>query len=541
MFIKILKEFKVKRGYKLLFLLILCLLLTGFLGIIPIKFIEKIVDYSLTLDEDNVSLIYIYGGLYIGFQIMSPLFRGLSKYISNYLQYSYGISIQNKLYNKLLKVDLLQLNSKNSIELTNTLIEDVEYITNKLFLPITKLLLALITFVIGVYYMVSINLTLTLIILPLGLITSISSRIIQKKSIKNIRTKRQISNKLWKSFAEGIRGVMTLRIYDKEQKYMNQIKTNGSEMLNINLKQSKFESLNLFFVSSLFMLTIGVILVVSGLFVVQGLITVGSMTAILMYNHMITDPFMDYLDVQQAYVKLNVSIKRISELFMLKDDMFDSMERLQVDNILVENVCFSYDQICVLKDINIEISKGEKIAIIGETGSGKTTLVNLLSGLYHPNSGQVLYCYNGNCVQGKPKLAYMQQENYLFDRTINDNIKIVNPDLSEKEIKNLIDLCRLTSVNQQLGENTIGENGSKLSGGERKRLSLAQTLANTEASIYIFDELTSSIDQEMASELISRVVNRLDGKICIFIEHNLQYLYLMNYTLQVKNQKIVKS
>ena len=220
---KVLKTFNFKNKNSILILLFISLLLTGLFGMIPIMFIEKIVNLASTGEDSNVDLIIIYGVLYIVFQTLSPLFRGTSKYLGDYLQYSFGLTLQNSLYKKLMHVDLLSIKRKDSISITNTLIEDVTYVTQNLMKPIMLLVLSIITFIIGLYYMINISLLLTLIILPLGIVTSYSSRIIHKVSTKNISKRRTISNRLWKTFSEGIQGVFTLRIFDHEELYLKKV------------------------------------------------------------------------------------------------------------------------------------------------------------------------------------------------------------------------------------------------------------------------------------------------------------------------------
>ncbi|MCL2592906.1 MAG: ABC transporter ATP-binding protein/permease, partial [Defluviitaleaceae bacterium] len=290
------------------FVLILLVLVGDFIRNWPVRFIETIVNSAL---DGDMNTILMFGGLYLIFHLFGALTKSLSNYLSAYLQTDIGISIQNKLYSKLLRVSLISLQGKNSIEITNSLIEDSEFISNNLIAPLVKLFSAIVSFVIALVIMLNISWQLTLITLPCGLVISLTARAISKKSEKNISEKRTKSSYLWKTFAEGIKGVMPIRLYRYDKKYKEIIFTANEEIKKVTLIQRKLEDMSFFFVSTLFMFTIGIIMISSAIFVVRGTMTIGSLTAVMMYNHMLVDPLIDVLDIQQNLIKLKVSLRRV--------------------------------------------------------------------------------------------------------------------------------------------------------------------------------------------------------------------------------------
>ena len=535
----LINKFITARNKRFFLLLIIIILLSSLFSIWPIRLIESIVNLALPDAPGNSSRIIRLGFLYFAFQIAGAALGALYLYLSDFLQNDIGVRIQNELYSKLLKVRLNELEGKNSLEITNTLIEDTSFISSNLVLPLTKLLSSIALFVIGLVFMLNINKMLTLIILPCGLITSLSARAIQSKSEKNITAQRDKSNQLWKKFAEGIRGIMPIRIYRYDTRYKDVVLNASTEMKTVSLAQSKLKNLNYFLVGALFMVTIGIIMVFSSLFVINGYITIGSLTAVLMYNHMLIDPLINVLDIQQSIIKLTVSLKRTRKLFELPDDENAGKRMSEIDGIELQNISYTYDGMGnVLNNINFKVSAPRNICIMGKSGSGKTTLANLIAGLYSPAKGKTRYFFKKTEVSGVPNVSYLIQDGYLFDVSILQNIRIAKPDISDTQFEKLKLICCLDDVLAVHKDNPIGENGRNLSGGERKRVRIAQMLANDSADIYIFDELTSSLDEVTAAKILNNILNLRLGKICIFIEHDTNVQTLMDETLLVENGRI---
>lgn len=532
----------IDKSKRLLFIiLIIMIIIVAFLSNWPIKLIEQMVNLASRGSYENIDRICLIGITYLIAQVLrSGLYAGV-QYLSEFLQYNIGMDIQIKIYSKLLESQIIDLQEKSSTDITNSLVEDTDYIINNLIEPMAKLVFSIISFIIGFYYMYSINGTLTLIILPLGLITSLIVQRIQLKSSENIQNKRVISSRLWKVFGEGIKGIIPIRLNNFEEKYKLKIDESSRKMKDVCLSQAKLEALSYFSMSSLFMCTIGSIVLISAIFVVRGEVSIGGLTAIMMYNHMLVDPLVEILNVQQNFIKLDVSLKRIISLLSLNTDRMLNVDKVDVDKIEIRNMSFSYSgDKSNIENINLVISNPCRIAIVGHSGAGKSTLVNLISGLYYPTSGEINYYLKGEKQEGLPTISYLVQDGYLFDTTIMDNISIVNKELNQSDINKVIDLCKLESIMVNHQQDTIGENGVFLSGGERKRIRLARTIASDQASIYIFDELTSSLDEALSHNILNRLFERLSDKLCIFIEHDLDVASLMDLIIVMENGKIVE-
>lgn len=309
-------------------------------------------------------------------------------------------------------MNLSFLMKNESSDVINSLIDDANTIATKSLIPLTKCISAISMFVIGVIYIVSINWVLTLIIMPLGLITAILNWVTQERFFKNAQEKKGISASLWKSFSEILKGIIPIRIYKRETYYQKPVNEKIEKMRDVSVKQSRLEKTNYFVANALFMISIGIILTASAIMVSKGMMLIGGMVAILMYNHMITDPLISILETKQLSADIRVSLKRIMDFLAVKDDENRSIKRADVDEILLNEIGFSYVKNAnesILKNITFKIAKNDKLAIIGETGSGKSTLVKLIAGLFSPDMGRIEYYRNGRIVDYFPKMSYLYQ------------------------------------------------------------------------------------------------------------------------------------
>lgn len=216
------------------------------------------------------------------------------------------------------------------------------------------------------------------------------------------------------------------------------------------------------------------------------------------------------------------------------------------NQIEFKKVSFSYNKkIDVLNEINLKIIKGQSLGIIGESGSGKSTFIDLFIGLHKPSSGKIeIDCQeNFQFTQSwKKNIGYVPQSIILRDDTIKNNIAlgIEENEIDENQIKNVLKQVQLESFIKNLNKGInakVGEGGNNISGGQRQRIGIARALYNN-PSILIFDEATSALDQETEREVINTIKKLKDNKTIIFISHNPSVLTWVDKKIEIKNQKI---
>jgi ABC-type multidrug transport system fused ATPase/permease subunit len=211
-------------------------------------------------------------------------------------------------------------------------------------------------------------------------------------------------------------------------------------------------------------------------------------------------------------------------------------------HISFENVCFRYtpDEPGI-KDANFKINKGERVAIVGASGAGKTTLVDLIMGLYPPNSGQVridgvdLKEYSSHGY--RQKMSYVSQEPYLFNVPLEENFRYINPDIKEEQLREACTAANILDLFLLNRNKLAGSRGANLSGGERQRLCLARALAR-KSNLLILDEVTSSLDR-VSEGLINQYLENLPPEsTVVVITHKLQTIKEMDKVIFIDNGKI---
>lgn len=511
------KQFMTKKNYSQLIALLVLIVVSSALALYPVLLIQRIVDIAVS-GSGGVTQILLFGGVYLLIQVVNAVMHSLITYIEKLLQATLTYQSQLKIFERLNETRIDCVKSLNHADVSSTLIQDAEYIGSNVVEPYAEIILSVLSFCFGFYFMASINLYLTLIILPLGVISSLVIQNIHKKTVKNLTVQRERAAKLLSTFSEGIFGFVPIFIHNYTETYLEKVKDDGEALKDIRKKQGRLEGMSELITTASFMITIGLMLTFSALFVEKGLVSVGGLTAILMYNHMLTDPLISLLTVIQELSQLTVSVGRVRKIFDMPKAK--RSEHTHIDKISLKSISFKFEENEILKNISFDLEKPVSVGIYGKTGAGKTTLANLISGIYEPSGGKIEFYRDGVATEGKPFISYMVQDEYIFNASIEQNIKMSCPDMTDGELKELIEICDLQETLKLHGDAPVGVNGAQLSGGERKRVLIARAIAHKDADIYIFDEMSTSLDGKTFAGIFARAEERLKGKFRIYIEHN---------------------
>lgn len=249
----------------------------------------------------------------------------------------------------------------------------------------------------------------------------------------------------------------------------------------------------------------------------------------------------------QKILKILVSLERINLIFnepIVKK--YPLKKRLLDGSIEIKSLNFSYNEKQVLKEINLYIKENSKVAFVGKSGAGKSTLFKVMTGFYNTYEGSVilggLEVNDENIASIRKSLGVVFQETFLFDDTIKNNIYFSNSTADEKEFNKIIDMVSINSILDRLDQgldSNLGENGDMLSGGEKKRIQIARTLLK-DSKIFLFDELTASLDNITAETIIKNIIKNYNNKTCIFIEHRLDVVKDVDIIFVMDEGKIVE-
>ena len=467
--------------------------------------------------------------------IIVTLIKGLSTYTHSYqmskVAHSIIAKLQIQMFEKLMYLDLKFYSDSKSGNLISRLINDTHYLRQAIVKSVTGIIkdVLVIIFLLGNMFYQSWSLTLfAFFAFPLALwpIRKIG------KSIRKITYTIQneiasFSNVL----AESIKGIRQVKSYTKE----NYEKRRAYETISFIQKyftRSAFISNRLSplmeFIGSL---AIALSIYVGGVFVLNESMTTGQFMSFLVSLLLAYQPV-------KALGNLNISVQEglagAERIFNLLDTSKNRMEKITSENkiklngnIILKNVSFAYSEKNVLNNISIEIPKGKKVALVGLSGSGKSTIANLIVRFFDNYNGQILIENKDikkiELVDLRNNVSMVTQETILFNDSIANNIKYGKLDASEEEIKNVAKTSGISEFSENLEnqlDTVIGESGVKLSGGQRQRIAIARAILKN-GPILIMDEATSSLDNITEKEVLKTIKNLMKDKTTLIIAHRL--------------------
>ncbi|PIF04931.1 MAG: type I secretion system permease/ATPase [Arcobacter sp.] len=408
-------------------------------------------------------------------------------------------------------------------------------------IPFTLLFIAVIFYFGGVLGWVSVATVI------LVLIVSLSMKIKIKQIVEKSAKEEQLKQTTLNEAVAGLEIIKSIRAQNRMKKHwdesLNQTLYFGekSQML------SQFTTLTTALISKLSNIAI----IVLGVYLsLEGDMSMGGIIAAMMLNGRVIAPISQIVGMVIRYDQTVVSMQNIDQLMQMevekKDKNYISRPNLNGD-IEFKDITFSYknQNFETLKNINLTIKQGEKVAILGRIGSGKSTLAKLIMNLYEPTKGSILIDKTDirqiDPIDLRRSIGCVPQEPFLFMGTIKDNITIGEQYVTDEEI---LEAAKAAGVHEFLGKHEagydllVGERGEGLSGGERQAVTLARAIL-THPNIMIFDEPTNSMDKQTENSFIKRMKNLIGDQTVIVITHKMSILPLVDRVIVVDNGKII--
>lgn len=407
------------------------------------------------------------------------------------------------------------------------------------------------------------NWKLALISLSVVPLLALISLYFQKKILKSYREVRKINSKITGSFNEGIMGARTTKTLVREDKNLEEFSVLTGSMRASSIRAAIFSSLFLPIVLTMGSVGTGLALWLGGQEVLMETISYGVLVAFISYTVRFFEPISQLARIFAELQSAQASAERTLSMIDTEPEIFDrtevaaiygdsfhpkreNWEELQ-GNISFQHVSFAYKNgETVLEDFNLEIKAGESIALVGETGSGKSTIVNLACRFYEPTTGEILI--DGVDYRERSQrwlhenIGYVLQTPHLFSGTIKDNIRYGNLEACDLDIIRAAKLVNAHSFIMKLAngyDTVIGEGGSNLSTGEKQLISFARAiLANPK--IFVLDEATSSIDTEMEMVIQDAVDRVLEGRTSFIIAHRLSTIRRADRILVIRDGKVIE-
>ncbi len=401
---------------------------------------------------------------------------------------------------------------------------------------------------------------ITLSVLPLLVYASVYFR---KRILKAYRNIRKINSKITGAFNEGITGAKTTKTLVLEESNYQEFDRLTSSMKRHSIKAAVFAGL--YFPTILFIASVATALVFyyGGLRVASTIITIGTLYVFVNYVMQFFEPVMQLANILARFQQAQASAERIISLVDQDPDIKDTPEVLAkygtfkepkkenweplYGDVTFDHVTFKYTKgEQVLTDFNLQVKRGQSIALVGHTGAGKSTIVNLICRFYEPTEGQIL-------IDGKPMkdrsigwlhnhLGYVLQSPHLFSGTIMDNIRYGRLDASDEEIiaaSKMVEAHDFIVRFDKGYETEVGEGGARLSVGEKQLISFARALV-ANPRILILDEATSSVDTQTERALQHAIETVMEGRTTFVIAHRLSTIVNADQILVLENGTIIE-
>lgn len=381
----------------------------------------------------------------------------------------------------------------------------------------------------------------------------------QKHILKAQRQVRQENSRLTGAFNEGIMGAKTSKTLLREAENLREFSTITDKLYGASVHAQLLGAFYLPIVSFLGAMGAALVLWQGGDRVVEGVIMVGTLYVFVSYVTRIFDPIRQIARVMSDFQSAQAAAERVLNLLAEKPDLADDPAVLEKykdhtnwppikGDIEYRHVSFSYvEGETVLEDFNLSVQAGQMIALVGETGSGKSTLVNLVCRFYEPTSGQILI--DGIDYRERPmgwlysNLGYVLQSPYLFNSSVRENIRFGNLAATDEAIREACRKVHADEFIEQLEdgyETVVGEGGNRLSTGQKQLISFARAIVGNPRMI-ILDEATSSIDTETEQLIQKTIATVLEGRTSFVVAHRLSTIRKADRILLIEDGRIAES
>ena len=487
----------------------------------------------------------------LGLYAVSALFSMIQSYIMAGVAQKTTYKIRNELTEKINKLPMKYFDKRTNGEVLSIISNDVDTLSTGLNQSITQIITSIFTIIGILVMMLSISWEMTLVSL---LILPISAVILKKvigKSQKYFVKQQEYLGHVNGQVEEVYGGHNIVKVFGRENEAIKEFEKDNQELYKSGWR-SQFLS-GLMYPLMNFVGNVGYVAVaiLGGYFAVKGRITVGNIQSFIQYNKQFTQPIGQVAQISSTIQSMLAAAERIFEFLEEKEEVEDVKKPLSTDglkgNIKFEHVHFGYDQEkTIINDFNADVKDGQKIAIVGPTGAGKTTMVKLLMRFYDVNSGAILL--DGHNIKEfkrgelRKMFGMVLQDTWLFGGTIKENIKYSKPDATDSEV---IESAKAAHVHHYIKtlskgyDAKINEESTNISAGQKQLLTIARViLANPK--ILILDEATSSIDTRTEQQIQSAMDNLMKGRTSFIIAHRLSTIKNADLILVMDHGDIVE-
>lgn len=544
----------------------ICMIVLGLAGgvvdIVMPLFQEYAINHFIALNTMDTMGSFV--AAYLGMLVFQVVVNGISAYQACQLEMYVGRDMKRESFNHLQTLAFSYYNQNSVGYIHARVMSD----TNRIGSLVSWSLLNgvwYISYIIGaIVVMLSINAKLACWVLAIVPILAVAAGFFQKKLVFYHQKVREINSQITSNFNEGITGAKTTKTLVTETKMENDFNKTSKEMEVTAVRESHYRSMFAAMISFASSVALALVLWRGGIITMEGVMEIGTLSVFMTYALGMMEPVQWVVRSISDLITVQVNVERFSTLMETQSDVRDSKEVEEKygdsfepkkenweplhGDITFEDVSFKYPDgdDYVLEHFNLHVPQGMNVAIVGETGAGKSTLVNLVCRFFEPTSGRILI--DGVDARERSQLwlhsniGYVLQTPHLFSGSVLENLRYGNPEATMEEIQDAVKKVSAEDVIARMDkgyDSDVGEGGDLLSTGEKQLLSFARAvLANPR--IFVLDEATSSIDTVTEKKIQDATLHLMKGRTSFVIAHRLSTIRQADLILVIRDGKIVE-
>lgn len=548
----ILKILKYLKPYSVLAVLSLLfaaasVVLTLYLPILIGNAIDYIID-SAHVDFESILKILMRMAVVIG---LTALFQWLMNIINNRITYSVVKDIRTKAFANLQRLPLSYLDGKSSGDIMSRIVTDVDQFSDGLLMGFTQFFTGVMTILGTLVFMLRINVTISLVVILITPVSLFVAAFISKRTYTMFKRQSETRGEMTAHIDEMIGQLKVVKAFGHEDEATEQFDRINEKLQGFSLRAIFFSSITnpaTRFVNSLVYTGVGITGAISA---INGGISIGQLTSFLNYANQYTKPFNEISGVITELQNALSCAARVFELIEEKPETPEPERAVILENadghVAIEQVSFSYDSNKkLIENLNIDIKPGQRIAIVGPTGCGKSTLINLIMRFYDVRAGKIsvddVDIRQMTRESLRQNYGMVLQETWLRAGTIRDNIMFGKPDATEEDVIRAAKEAYAHSFIKRLPngyDTVIGEDGGNLSQGQKQLLCIARVML-TLPPMLILDEATSSIDTRTEIKIQKAFAKMMEGRTSFIVAHRLSTIKEADKILVMKDGAVIE-
>lgn len=531
---------------------IIILVISSLTDLLRPVIIKTIIDDYILSGNKEMKMILVFSALYLAISFITYLMKYVYVYSFNAMGNKVTKNIRQEIFQKLQGMGMRYFDQTPAGSIVSRVTNDTEAIQEMLVAVLGASFSSAFMMLAVLIAMFSFNTKLALISLlfiPMTFVAIYNYRRLSTKSFQKARSKLSILNT---KLAETISGMSIIQIFNQQKRLIEDFDETNQEYYQARMANLKLNSLLLSPITSLLTsLTIAAILSYFGISFFFSAISAGMLLLFVDYIYMLYDPILIIIDRLAIYQQAIVSASRVftildhSEISPIQKEKNLSINKGKIE---FKNVTFAYDdRNNVLENISFTVNPGETIALVGHTGSGKSSIINLIMRFYEFDQGEILI--DGHSIKNYPiaelrkNMSLVLQDPFIYYGSVADNIRLLNDKITDEEVIAAAEFVQADTFITSLAgsyQHQVTERGSSFSSGQKQLLAFARTIV-TDPKILILDEATANIDTETEALIQDSLQKIAKGRTTIAIAHRLSTIKDANQILVLEDGKIIES